>query len=281
VLIHGETGTGKDAAAEAIHEASARREQPFVVVDCGAIPAELLESELFGHERGAFTGAVEDRSGAFEAASGGTIFLDEIGELALELQPKLLRALERKTIKRVGSNHYAPVDVRIIAATNRCLRSEINAHRFRSDLYYRLNVLNVQMPPLRERLEDLPLLVDAMLSSLRADGHEYAGHVRSDAFLAALGAHSWPGNVRELRNYIERCLTLYDRAPLDGEQDAAGSMHVDLPLRDARRRWCEAIERRYLSEIVRQNEGNVAAAARAAGVDRAYFYRLLWKYGLR
>src|SRR4051812_39005913 len=166
VLIEGETGTGKEATAEAIHRESGRGTGPFVVVDCGAIPPQLLESELFGHERGAFTGAVSSRRGAFEAASGGTIFLDEIGELGLDLQPKLLRALERREIKPVGADHYAPVDVRVLAATNRNLREEVTARRFRSDLYYRVAVLRVRLPPLRERKEDLGVLLEHLLEVL-------------------------------------------------------------------------------------------------------------------
>src|SRR5262249_17020235 len=158
VLLEGETGTGKELIAESIHTESSRAEGPFVVVDCGAIPKDLLESELFGHEKGSFTGAVAPRQGAFEAASGGTVFLDEIGELSPDLQPKLLRALERREVKRVGATRYAPIDVRLVAATNRNLRAEVNAGRFRSDLYYRLAVVEVRLPPLRERMDDLPLL---------------------------------------------------------------------------------------------------------------------------
>ncbi|HEX2571776.1 MAG TPA: sigma 54-interacting transcriptional regulator [Polyangia bacterium] len=286
VLLEGETGTGKEAAAESIHRESARRERPFIVVDCGAIPSGLLESELFGHERGAFTGAVAGREGAFLAAQGGTIFLDEIGELGIELQPKLLRALERREVKKVGQNRYVPVDVRVVAATNRNLRSEVNARRFRSDLYYRLAVLEVRLPPLRERGEDLPALVEHILSSLgvAADSPE-AELVHSPEFLAELGRHAWPGNVRELRNYVERCLALREAQPIgdEGFGEGAGEPAVDvnLPLKVARERWVAHYERRYLEEILRQQEGNVSAAARAAGVDRIHFYRLLWKHGLK
>src|SRR5262244_916360 len=208
VLIEGETGTGKEAAAESIHRESPRRDAPFVVVDCGAIPSDLLESELFGHERGAFTGAVSEREGAFEAAHGGTIFLDEIGELAPELQPKLLRALERRSIKRIGANAYHPIDVRIVAASNRDLQAAVNARQFRADLYYRLAVVKVRIPPLRERPDDLPLLVDEMLAHLGAQERAEAKLMRTFEFRAELARHSWPGNVRELRNYIESCLAL-------------------------------------------------------------------------
>jgi len=283
VLIEGETGTGKEAAAESIHRESARREGPFVVVDCGAIPADLLESELFGHERGAFTGAVAARQGAFEAASGGTIFLDEVGELAADLQPKLLRALERHEVKRVGGNKYVPCDVRVVAATNRNLRSEVNARKFRSDLYYRLAVLEVRLPPLRERTEDVPILTEHLLKSMSASERPEAALVRTREFLADLARHPWPGNVRELRNYLERCLTLHEQTPLAADPAAAGPAPFDStqPLRVARDAWTRAFERRYLEEVLRRHGDNVTAAARAAGVDRIYFYRLLWRHGLR
>src|SRR5262245_26867774 len=166
VLIEGETGTGKEVTAQAIHDASDRRDGPFIVVDCGAIPGQLLESELFGYQKGAFTGAVSSRGGAFEAADGGSIFLDEIGELDVDLQPKLLRAIESRTVKRVGTTHYTAVDVRVLAATNRKLTDEVKARRFRSDLYYRLAVVHVKIPPLRERPEDIPLLMNAILTQL-------------------------------------------------------------------------------------------------------------------
>jgi DNA-binding NtrC family response regulator len=282
VLLEGETGTGKEAAAEAIHLESARREKPFVIVDCAAIPPELLESELFGHERGAFTGAVAARQGAFSAANGGTIFLDEIGELSPELQPKLLRALERREVKRVGSDSYSSVDVRVIAATNRNLRAEVNDKRFRSDLYYRLAVLELRLPPLRERADDLPLLVEHVLRQIGALEHSEAALLRSDAFVARLKRHNWPGNVRELRNHIERCLALRREAPLAASiapapaGEAAG-VNLDQPLRAAR----DAFERRYLERVLREQGGNVSAAARAAGFDRIGFYRLLWRHGLK
>jgi two-component system response regulator GlrR len=292
VLIEGETGTGKEGAAESIHEASARRGGSFIVVDCGAIPPQLLESELFGHEKGAFTGAVAARQGAFEAANGGTIFLDEIGELSQDLQPKLLRVLERRHIKRVGSSHYVPVDVRIVAATNRNLRREVNAGRFRSDLYYRLAVLDVRLPSLRERLEDLPSLVDAVLQSLGASGLPEARALRSPQFVEELASHPWPGNVRELRNHIERCLALRepqlppredveatDAGP--GAPVATATPLAEQSLRQARAAWDREFEQRYLEALLARHGDNVSAAARAAGIDRKYLYRLLWRNGLR
>jgi len=285
VLLHGETGTGKEVAAESIHMESARRDGPFVVVDCASIPQNLLESELFGHEKGSFTGATGPREGAFEAASGGTIFLDEIGELELDLQPRLLRALERKHVKRVGTNKYIPVDVRVIAATNRDLCREVNERRFRSDLYYRLAVVEVRLPPLRERRDDLPVLVDNLLRSLGAAAHPGAPGLIDEDFMAELARHQWPGNVRELRNYLERCLALREHVPL-GAAAIAGDAGGDLPdmsqpLKIARERWTRALEKRYVEAMLERHQGNVTAAAREAGVDRMHFYRMLWRYGLK
>jgi two-component system response regulator GlrR len=288
VLIEGETGTGKEATAEAIHRESGRGTGPFVVVDCGAIPPQLLESELFGHERGAFTGAVSSRRGAFEAASGGTIFLDEIGELGLDLQPKLLRALERREIKPVGADQYAPVDVRVLAATNRNLREEVTARRFRSDLYYRVAVLRVRLPPLRERKEDLGVLLEHLLEVLGAVDRPEARPLRTEAFVNEVARHAWPGNVRELRNYVERCLAMREQPPppeletLDPPPGGDGpALDISRPLKVAREAWIAEFERRYLTELLRHHDDNVTVAARAAGVDRIHFYRLLWKHGLR
>ncbi len=282
VLLQGETGTGKDAAAESLHLAGARRDGPFVVVDCGALPRGLLESELFGHERGAFTGADRPREGAFEAASGGTLFIDEIGELSLDLQPALLRAIERREVQRVGSNQRRSIDVRVMAAANRNLRAEVNARRFRADLYYRLAVIEVSLPPLRERIDDLPLLVETLLERIGAKDGPAGAALMSPSSLDELARHPWPGNVRELRNFLERTVALEERAPLP-PPEAAGAPFVDvsLPLRVAREGWVRAFERRYLEEILRRNGDNVTAAARAAGVDRIHFHRLLSRAGLR
>jgi len=288
IMLEGETGTGKEVSPEAIHLGSPRKDKPFLVVDCGAMPPQLLESELFGHERGAFTGAVSSRQGVFEAAGGGTVFLDEIGELSIDLQPKLLRVLERREVRRVGTNNHVPVNVRLIAATNRSLRDQVAAHKFRSDLYYRLAVVEVKLPPLRERLSDLPLLVDHIVRAFGTVDATTLARVRSPDFLEALARHSWPGNIRELRNYLERCVALRDFAP---PRSATGSVpiasgpesavNVGQPLREAREAWVSAFERRYLEELLRQHDNRVSSAARAAGVDRIYFYRLLWKHGLR
>ena len=283
VLLEGETGTGKEIAAESIHRESARCDGPFLVVDCGAISPDLIESELFGHERGAFTGAVSARRGAFEAASGGTLFLDEIGELRPDLQPRLLRALERREIKRIGSNDYVPVDVRVVAATNRNLKSEVNAGRFRSDLYYRIAVIPVRLPPLRERPEDLPLLVEHILSNLGMQDRPEVAALRSDAFLADLQRNPFPGNVREVRNYLERCLVLREQVlrPLEQAQAPVDPVDSHLPFKIARDRCLRSFERGYLEDILRRHKDNASAAARAAGLDRMYFYRLLWRNSLR
>jgi DNA-binding NtrC family response regulator len=286
VLLAGETGVGKEVAAEAVHAQSARHDGPFVIVDCGAIPSDLLESELFGHEKGAFTGAVQARQGAFEAAAGGTIFLDEIGELGLELQPKLLRALERRQVKRVGSTRYVPVDVRIIAATNRNLQSEVNAKRFRPDLYYRLAVVEVRLPALRERVEDIPLLVECILETLGAGARPEANALRTEQARAEMKRHLWPGNVRELRNHVERSLAFADRPALTAVSDPVQAPSAALPaatqdLRTARETWVQAFERQYLQQLLAEHEGNVSRAARTAGIDRRYLYRLLWRHGLR
>jgi DNA-binding NtrC family response regulator len=293
VLIEGETGTGKEATAEAIHREGSRKNGPFIVIDCSAIPGNLLESELFGHERGAFTGAISSREGAFQAASGGTIFLDEIGELPIDMQPKILRALERRHAKPVGATQYEEFDVRVIAATNRSLRAEVQAQRFRSDLYYRLAVVQVKLPPLRERLTDLPLLVENMMRGLGVLDQPIATALRSQPFLDRLMHYRWPGNVRQLRNYIERCVALDDAtlptnldtmppppsgAPLDATHDA---IDISQPLKFARERCIGNFERRYLEALLRKHNNNVSAAARAAEVDRIHFYRLLWKHGLR
>jgi two-component system, NtrC family, response regulator GlrR len=281
VLLQGESGTGKDLAAEAIHGESARRDQPFVVVDCGAIPAQLLEVELFGHEAGAFTGATTARAGAFEAAAGGTVLLDEIGELALDLQPKLLRVLDRREIQRVGGTQRIAVDVRVISATNRDLRAEVNARRFRSDLYFRLAVLVVTMPPLRERTMDIPVLVDAILDELGDRDSAMARALRGPELLPELLRHGWPGNIRELRNYVEACIVRQERAVAPTTITGEPVIDITRPLRAVRDDWARHVERRYLEQLLVAHGNNVSAAARAAGVDRVHLHRLLSRAGLR
>ena len=275
ILLSGETGTGKEAAAESIHQHSARKDGPLVVVDCGGIASTLLESELFGHEKGAFTDALETRKGAFEQAQHGTLFLDEIGELSLDLQPKLLRALESREVKRVGGSRYIPVDVRIIAATHRNLRADLNDKRFRPDLYYRLAVVEVRLPALRDRTEDLPLLVEKLLKTMTVENPAQYDLVRSDAFLSDLENHNWPGNIRELRNYLESCLVLNKLAPLG--DDAASKAREPQSLNTA----LAERERDYMADLIRRHQGGVAAILREAKVSRAQYYRLLARHKLR
>jgi len=275
VLLEGESGTGKELAAEGLHDASTRSEEAFVVFDCGAVPHELAEGALFGHVRGAFTGAVADHRGVFEEADGGTIFLDEIGDLPTDLQPKLLRVLEKREIRRVGSDTTHPVDVRVVAATNRSLEAEVNAGRFREDLYYRLAVVKIAMPPLRARTEDLPMLVEHFLRKLTPPG---SGPPEiSPQILMALSARSWPGNVRELRNVVERAVSLsgFDALmPGRAGPKRAESMPEELlapPYSEARERF----ERQYFEAALRRSGGNVSGAAREVGVNRKYIHRLL------
>ncbi len=288
VLVTGESGTGKELAARALHEASSRARGPFEVVDCGGLPPTLIESELFGHERGAFTGAAAERVGAFERADGGTIFLDEMGELPLEVQPKLLRVLSEREVKRVGGNRVRKVDVRVIAATNRELRREVNAGRFRADLFYRLAVIVVRMPPLRDRRDDLALLAPALLAGIGAE-RGVAGPIVLDAnALAELARHDWPGNVRELRNYLEQYTVLQYAPPIVPEEPATVASRRDtvdglirLPLREAKAALLERFEREYVTALLVETGGNVSEAARRAGVDRVTLSRTMRRYGLR
>ena len=287
VLIEGETGTGKDMIARTLHQLSRRAQGPFIVVDCGAVAGTLIESELFGHEKGAFTGAAATRQGAFELASGGTVFLDELGELSLDLQPKLLRVIEQRELRRVGGLKTIKVDLRILAATRKDLRSEVEKGKFREDLYFRLNVVPILAPPLRERREDIPILVEQFLRQLAPDEEVSL----ADATLAALMAHDWPGNVRELRNVIERAIALGsdpgalvaplgDR-PLQSVRAALPSEFTpNLPFRDEKERWNEMFERRYLVWLLRRADGNISKAARDADMDRKYLHKLLKKYGI-
>jgi len=281
VLLEGETGTGKGKAAEAIHAESPRAKKPFIVIDCSAIQANLLESELFGHELGAFTGAKARRIGAFEEAHGGTVFLDEMGELPGDLQPKLLRVIENRELRRVGANRFIPVDVRVIAATNCDLRAEVNAGRFRSDLYFRLAVLKISLPPLRTHVEDIPILVEEFLDYLEAD-EQARSRCLAPEFLSSLQRSRWPGNARELRNYIERCVVMQESSPWDDVDDVPVDNTVGIPLfTDAKRQAQNDFEKNYLQELMQFFDGKVAQAAKAAGVDRVYLYRLLRKHGMK
>lgn len=298
VIIEGETGTGKEVVARAIHENSPRKNKSFVVFDCGGVAENLIESELFGHLKGAFTGAIATRKGAFEEATGGTVFLDEIGELSLDLQPKLLRALEQREVKKVGSNESTPIDVRVICATNRNLRKEVSEGRFREDLYYRLSVVKIQVPPLRERPDDIPFLVEKFLASSKfnqmPDGKLHVTRVEDDA-LKMLTRYQWPGNVRELVNILERVAPLVDGNSITGqhisylfqemekeEEEATERMTVDmrLPFKEAKQKIVENFEKDYLAALLRRNNYNISKTAREAGVDRKHIRNLLKKYGI-
>jgi transcriptional regulator with GAF, ATPase, and Fis domain len=304
VLLEGETGTGKDVFARAIAQASPRAQKPFVVVDCGAVSYSLIESELFGHERGAFTGAVAARAGAFELSDGGTLFLDEIGELPMDVQPKLLRVLETREFRRVGGNKTHSVNVRVIAATKRNLLREVQAGKFREDLYFRLAVVPVTVPPLRARREDIPLLAQHILNATTAADSKVAPggeqHTLGPEAVSALMAHDWPGNVRELRNVLERAVYLA-RATGSGDlrlmlpsgptASRGGSaaandetvFHFDgaKSYRDTRAEVELEFERRYVKWLLARHEGNFSAAAREAKMDRKHLHELAKKHSLR
>ncbi|HEY4116682.1 MAG TPA: sigma-54 dependent transcriptional regulator, partial [Byssovorax sp.] len=275
-------GTGKEGIATELVQRGPRADGPLVIVDCGAISPSLVEGELFGHVRGAFTGADRDRVGAFEAASGGTVFLDEIGELPLPIQPKLLRALEAREIRRVGETQTRKIDVRFIAATNRTLEVEVNQKRFREDLYYRLSIVTVHVPPLRDRLGDIPLLVERFVMQLASNqGME----LFTPRVLDELVHHAWPGNVRELRNYVEgalvrQCARLRRSGTRQRVSISPAAADLDVPFKLAKDACVEAFERVYLSELIAWSGGNVSQAARRAGVDRIHLHRLLQRYGL-
>ncbi len=297
VLIEGESGTGKELIATEIVRLGTRAARPLVIVDCGAVSPQLIESELFGHLRGSFTGATRDRTGAFEAADGGTVFLDEIGELPLDMQPKLLRALAAREVRRIGENRVRKVDVRVIAATNRQLEREVNSGRFREDLYYRLSVLTIRVPPLRERLDDIQTLVQQFLAD--RDAGEKMSLFPADV-LEQLRRHDWPGNVRELRNYVERTIVLEHHleafhnggASLRPSQPAGAPLPssppralppagADLPFKEAKDQVIADFERAYLADLLRWAGGNVSKAARKAQLDRMHLHRLFQRYGLR
>jgi two-component system, NtrC family, response regulator GlrR len=285
VLLLGETGTGKDVLAHALHRGSSRVREPMVVFDCSAVAANLIESELFGHTKGAFTGAVGDRKGAFLAADGGTLFLDEIGELPLELQPRLLRAVESGIIKPLGTERTHTVDVRLVAATHRNLEEEVRAGRFRQDLYYRLAVAVVRVPPLRERTEDLPILVERFLAQLGRSEFTLPRDL-----MAKMVEYHWPGNVRELRNVVARA-TL-------GEADALtvssgshpnltpvstrdSSPQLEVPFKEAKERLVDSFTRGYVEALLKHHHGNVSRAARSAGLARPYLHKLAVKFGFK
>jgi DNA-binding NtrC family response regulator len=289
VMIRGESGTGKELVAQALHSTSSRRERPFVAVNCAAINRELVESELFGHEKGAFTGADRRRVGRFEAADGGTIFLDEIGDMSAETQAKVLRVLEERQLERVGSTETIDVDVRVISATHRDLEEEIQAGNFREDLYYRLKVVEIELPPLRDRIEDFGALSDRFLGQV-AERLDRPKKELDSAALARLARHSWPGNVRELRNVLERASVLAagsDITEKDLQLDSSGEAPtrptpgLELPFAEAKRETVESFERRYLSAALRENEGNVSRTAGAIGMVRQSLQQKIRELGLK
>jgi DNA-binding NtrC family response regulator len=296
ILVLGESGTGKELIARAIHANSPRAAQPFVPVDCASLPEQLLESELFGHEKGAFTGAVRSKPGLMETAHRGTLFLDEIAELPAPLQVKLLRALQERQIRRVGGTALTDVDVRVVSATNRDLRDAIAKGQFREELYYRINVIAIRLPSLRERAGDVRLLAHSFLKQFGQ------GRITAidDAAAQALERYAWPGNVRELQNVIERACALADgptvtvkdlpdhvlHAPAPAAAPpanlpAAVTAGSDLTLKDAKEQWLQVLEVAYLRDLLARHDGNVSSAAKTAGIDRKTFHRLINKYDLR
>jgi transcriptional regulator with GAF, ATPase, and Fis domain len=299
LLVEGETGTGKDLVAECVHRASPRAKRPYVVFDCGAVAPTLVESELFGHERGAFTGATSSRPGVFEQANGGTLFLDELGELPKELQPKLLRVLEKREARRVGSARTIPINVRVIAATNRNLKAEVQRGNFREDLYFRIAASHVIVPSLRERMEDLTMLVDRFLS-VDHPLFTRASRELPPELWELFRSHRWPGNVRELRNAVQCFVVTPDRAmqhlqydpettgPIPfaaqaPEQTGADSStrHEIVPLRQARRHATDDFERAYLDQVLTAAKGNITRAAALSEVSRQMLQKLIRKHRRR
>ena len=314
VMIQGETGTGKEVVARAIHNASPRRNKPFVVLDCSAIPKDLIESTIFGHEKGSFTGAISSHKGVFEQAHGGTIFLDELGELPLDMQPKLLRVLENREVKRVGADRTVNVDVRVVAATNRDLRQMVTESRFREDLYFRMSVVQLHLPPLRSRKDDIPLLMDSFLGRINAQRAEIGRsplEVSPEA-VAALKARPWPGNVRELKNVVERAASLGEGPVLTrqdfligsdpmglvrgatlhptpfsasessglGDTDIAVNVDIDVSFKDAKQAILDEFEGVYLRKLIERHTGNISQSAKSAGLTRYHLRELLKKHNI-
>jgi len=287
VLVYGETGTGKELVAQELHAASRRSTGPFVVVDCASLPENLLEAELFGHARGAFTGAAAARVGSIEAADGGTVFLDEIGELPLPMQPKLLRVLESRAVRRVGETEYRPINVRFVSATHRDLEVMVAQGQFREDLFFRLSVLPLRVPPLRERSHDIPLLLSHFLGGRTATPVDAAT-------LDLVKTQKWPGNVRQLRSFAERVVALgLERATamLKGTEStpepsasapSTSPLAIDpsVPFKVVREQWVEHLERAYLEALIARVGRNAGTLAEAAGLDRSYINRLFRKHGL-
>jgi transcriptional regulator with GAF, ATPase, and Fis domain len=283
VLIEGETGSGKELVAESVHAASERANGPLVVFDCSAVVPSLVEDELFGHERGAFTHAHASRIGVFEQAEGGTLFLDELGELPKDVQSKLLRVLDAREMKRVGGNKTMPVDVRLVAATNRNLEAEVQRGNFRADLYFRLAVGRVRVPPLRDRMDDLPLLIEHFLKRAKPSR---SGRDMPASVWALFNGHRWPGNVRELSNAVQRFLVTPERVLMSAAESEpvrphpASSTDLPPPLRVARREASEEFERAYLTRVLEYSQGQVVGAAAIAQVSRQMVHKLIRKHGM-
>ena len=282
VMVYGKSGTGKELVAKAVHYNSQRSSKNFVAVNCAAIPAELLESELFGHERGAFTGAIATKVGKFELATSGTLFLDEVGSMRLDLQAKILRALQEREVERVGGSRTIKIDVRVIAATNRDLKKAIEEGTFREDLYYRLNVVPITLPDLKDRPEDIPLLANHFVQKFGQESNSGIREISKEA-MAILISHTWPGNVRELENVIERAATL-GRGPAVQPSDlpphlAGGTNPLERAL--AKEATLEDLEKDYIAMILRRTKGHQIRAASILGIDRRTLYRKIRRYGLR
>jgi DNA-binding NtrC family response regulator len=288
VIVQGESGTGKELVVREIHNHSNRKDGPLIVVDCSAVPENLVESELFGHVKGAFTGATSDRPGAFRLADGGTLFLDELGEMPLDVQPKLLRALESREVRPVGGNKTYKCDVRVIAATNRDLAEEVKKGSFREDLFFRLNVLRIDVPPLRRRRDDIPALIE---NFIKAGDSETPPRVPSDV-LAMLASHSWPGNVRELKNFVERfkvfapsdashAARLLDHGASQADTDVAALFRYDIPFKEAKGQLVGQFEVEYCRRLLERHGGNISAGAREAGIHRKYLEELVRKHALK
>ena len=277
VLIRGESGTGKELIAQAIHEESPRKDKPFIKVNCAALSETLLESELFGHEKGAFTGAIGRKEGRFELADGGTLFLDEIGDISLKLQMDLLRVLEQKEFRRVGGSDLIAISSRILAATNRDLKRAIEEGRFRADLYYRLNVISIEIPPLRERREDIPLLVDHFVEKFNIEMGKQIRGVSEEA-MRVLIDYDWPGNARELRNVVERAMVVAKENVINGS---------DISLPDGatgasrKAKSLEEVEKEHIRLVLHENQWNIVRSALALGIDRVTLYNKIKKFDLR
>ena len=290
ILITGETGTGKGLLARTVHFNSHRSQYPFVTVDCGAIPETLLESELFGHEKGAFTGALRRRVGKFEQANKGTIFLDEIGDIPLHVQQKLLRVLQERTIERIGGDRPIAIDVRIIAATNKDLQTMVEEGTFREDLFYRLNIIPIHLPPLRERMDDMLLLINHFLEKYREKLKKEVRTISQDAINSMLRYH-WPGNIRELENILERAVIMATgkdivKVDIPGERRnkdiySFGKIDISMPLKQVKRQIIAQVEKKYLNEVLKQCQGSINMAARRAGIDNKTLYEKMKEYGIK